>query len=189
MYLIPFFQIVVLLPLYGYYYSLIETWVWKPSRVIRLQLYLSLLIEVKTSACAVWQQKCRSRAQRMEDRKVLIVSLSVTCKSEKGLHHVDRDVRRRSWNSLVSEQKCSYPQKLVNLKSHTFKRAKNLLPTSRLLQLLFLKKEHRWAQANIHSVFHWAAQWACYVEKHSVMWGALIGLLKWKWHSSHLDSI
>lgn len=36
-------------------------------------------MEVKTSACVVWQQQCSS-AQRMEARKVLIVSLSVTCK-------------------------------------------------------------------------------------------------------------
>lgn len=63
-----------------YFFSLIEVWVQKTLRLNRLKLYLNLLIEVKTSACAVWQQQSRSRAQRTEDRKVLIVSLSVPCK-------------------------------------------------------------------------------------------------------------
>lgn len=100
------------------FFPVIEVWVQKPSRVIRLNLYLNLLIEVKTSACAVWQQQCRSRAQRTEDRKVLIVSLSATCKIEKGLHHVETDLRCRSGDSPVSEQKFSNPQKLVNIISH-----------------------------------------------------------------------
>lgn len=64
-------------------FLLVKVWFEKPPRVIKVNLYLNLLIEVKTSAWAVWQQQCRSRAQRTEDRKVLIVSLSVTCKSEK----------------------------------------------------------------------------------------------------------
>lgn len=51
--------------------------------VIRLNQYLNLLMEVKTSALVVWQQLVSSTAQRIEDRRVLIVSLSVACKSKR----------------------------------------------------------------------------------------------------------
>lgn len=59
---------------------IIEVWVQKLSCLIRLNLHLNLLMEVKTSACVIWQQQCSSSTQRTEGRKVLIVSLSVTCK-------------------------------------------------------------------------------------------------------------
>lgn len=62
---------------------LIEVWVRTLWCLIRLNFYLNLLMEVKTSARVVWQQQCNSRAQRMEGRDVLIVSPLVTCKSKK----------------------------------------------------------------------------------------------------------
>lgn len=66
--------------LIAFFPRLIEVSVQKLSCLIRLNLYLNLLMDVKTSACVIWQQQCSSSAQRMEGRKVLIVSLSVTCK-------------------------------------------------------------------------------------------------------------
>lgn len=64
--------------LIAFFPPLIEVWVQKLSCLIRLSFHLNLLMEVKTSACVIWQQQCST--QRMEGRKVLIVSLSVTCK-------------------------------------------------------------------------------------------------------------
>lgn len=108
------------------------------ARVIRWNLHLNLLIEVKTSACAVWQQQRRSKAQRTEDRKVLIVSLSVTWKIEEEFHSVETDLRCRSWNSPVSEQTFSNPQNMVtmirvNIISHICERGKSPLPPVCLL--------------------------------------------------------
>lgn len=99
---------------------LIEVWVPKLSCLIRLSLHFNLLMEVKTSAWVVWQQQCSSSAQRMEARKVLIVSLSVTWKIKREFTMSKEIYANRSWNSPVPEQKISKPQNLVNITSYIF---------------------------------------------------------------------
>lgn len=177
---------------------LIEVWVQTLWCFIRLKLYLNLLMEVKTSARVVWQQQCSSRAQRTEGRKVLIVSLSVTCKSKKDFIMSKQIYANRIWNSPVSAQKFSKPQKWVNIISCMCKAGKKrLLFTwayfefrARCCHLSVTFNFCSWKSSITESKAMWAVcfteQYIGPVENHSIICDAC---LSEKLHFSLLDSI